>query len=544
MNRKGKCLLAGILSALVMISGGCGSQSSGGNESREERPTITIAVEMEERGDYSDNNFAIRWLEEQTGVNFEFIDISGNHDVNIALDLMLSKGTYPDVICYSLKKSRIAELGAAGIFIPLNDLIEEYGVYTKELFESRPEYEKNAYAPDGNIYGFPKIEECYHCTAYPKLWYHSQWLAALGLKEPTTTQELKEVLLAVKNSDYNGNGRADEIALTGSPEWDCQLEWFLMNSFIPCDKDTLSYVKDGQVIFACDKEAYKQGLTYMHDLYVNGLIDPAAFSQGQDQMRQIIGSDEKLVFAFTADHFGMGIDLYDAHMNEVITAMIPVEGPCGARYQLHTDYVDQSSYFTWFITDHCENPEAAFAVGDFLMSPEASMVQMYGEEGTYWGKLQTPVPSMVPGIDAVYWTNPGFSINEDEAYYKNTWWSGLYGKTVEFCARMQPRPENLYAPEAYEARLIEETVKLEPYFYPEYLPKNIYLENTADAEKFSNIQSSLQEYVKLSMVQFITGELSLDTDWDSYVDSLQNYNAETYVQLYQQAYDSYHAKEP
>ena len=42
------------------------------------------------------------------------------------------------------------------------------------------------------------------------------------------------------------------------------------------------------------------------------------------------------------------------------------------------------------------------------------------------------------------------------------------------------------------------------------------------------------------MAQFITGELSLDKDWDTYVSTLESYNVETYTQLYQKAYDLYY----
>lgn len=111
------------------------------------------------------------------------------------------------------------------------------------------------------MYGFPRISESYHGQAYPKLWYNTEWLKELGLDEPTTTEELKEVLIAVKNSDYNGNGKADEIPLTGSPDWDCQLEWFLMNSFIPCDKDTLSYARMEKLFLLVINRNLKQDLS-------------------------------------------------------------------------------------------------------------------------------------------------------------------------------------------------------------------------------------------------------------------------------------------
>lgn len=547
------------LAAVMTVIAGCGSGTSAGNAggdgsaadgSAQEAAnsdgtgpvTLTVAVQMDEKGEYSDANYAIKWIQDQMNVKFEFVALPSGDDAETKLNLMLSSGDYPDVICFGLNKQKTVKFGEEGIFIPLNDLYEQYGDNVKQLFADRPAYEKNSYAPDGNMYGFPTMNECYHCTAYPKLWYNSEWLESLGLDVPQTTEELKEVLLAVKNSDYNGNGKADEIPLTGSPDWDCQLEWFLMNSFIPCDKDTLSYAKDGQVIFAADKDEFKQGLEYMHDLFANGLIDPTTFSQKSDQMQQVIRSDEKLVFGYTADHFAMGINLDDRHMNEVIAAMPPVEGPTGARYQLHKDYVDQTSGFTWFITDKCENPEVAYQVGDFLLGDECSMVQMYGEEGKYWKKLDDPVPSIMEGVDAIYWIEPGFTSNENDEYNKNTFWSGLQNQRAEFRAAMSPRPEDMYSSDAYEARLSDETAKVVEYFYPEYLPKNIFLASEDDSETFATLKTSLTEYVKTSMAQFITGELSLDKDWDSYVQTLQNYGVDTYVELYQKAYDDYNAE--
>lgn len=549
--------LTALTLAGMMLLGGCGSnggndgntngdvKNDGGsaenNDGKDGPVTLTVAAQLNEKGEYSSANYAINWIEENCNVKFEFVALpSDQGDADTKLNLMLANDEYPDIICYNLNKQKMVDFGKEGIFIPLNEYYEQYGENLKHLFEIRPDYEKNAYAPDGNMYGFPTMSECFHCSAYPKLWYNSEWLASLGKSEPQTTEELKDVLLAVKNSDYNGNGKADEIPLTGSPDWDCQLEWYLMNAFIPCDRESLSYAKDGKVIFAADKEEFKQGLIYMNDLYNNGLIDPAAFSQKSDQMQQVVRSDENLVFGYTADHFAMGIDLENRHMNEVTAALPPVESPTGARYQPQKAYVDQTEGFTWFITDNCKNPEAAFKVGDFLLSQEASMVQMYGEEGKYWKKLDEPAESILEGVDAIYWLEPGFTSNENEEYNKNTWWTGLFDQTAEFRAQTSARPEDLYASDAYEARLFDETMKVVEYFYPEYLPKKaIFLEDDLEAETFATLKTSLQEYVRTSVAQFITGELSIEKDWDSYVDTLQNYGVDQYIELYQKAFDAY-----
>ena len=533
--------------ALTMTASLAAGAFSGFAMAEEEAPTITVAVQENEKGEYSDANYAINWIQEQTGVNIEFVALpSDGGDAETKLNLMLASGSYPDVIAYGMDKQKTITFGEDGYFIPINDLIEEYGDNIKTFFAERPQYEKNSYAPDGNIYGIPTISECFHCTAYPKLWYNTAWLEELGLDEPTTTDELKDLLIAVKNSDYNGNGKADEIPLTGAQAWDCQLEWFLMNSFVPVDKTTLSYAKDGQVVFACDTDEFKAGLEYMHDLFDEGLLDPTMFSQNSDQMQQTIRSDEKLVFGYTADHFGMGIDLGNEELNKAIAAMIPVEGPTGARYQLQKDYVDQSSNFTWFITDKCEDPVSAFKVADFLMGEEAALVQQYGEEGVFWRRLEEPVPSIMEGVDAIYSVDPAYTSDQNtDTYEKNVWWTGLQKNTAEFRATMAPMPDEdtLYTGNGYEARLFQETSKVVPYFYKEYLPKNIYIEDADEADEFATLRTSLQDYVKSSMAQFITGELDLEKDWESYKSTLKGYNVDRYIELYQAAFDTYNQAE-
>ncbi len=505
-----------------------------------DKPTVTIAlVPQSEMAVYDNSNYAINWVEEQTGIHMEFVLLPSS-DARTKLNLMLNDGSYPDVILYGLNKQDMLTYAEEGIFIPINDLYEQYGDNYKKLFEERPQYEGAAYAPDGNMYGFLDVGECYHCQAYPKLWYNTEWLQSMGLSMPETIDEFEQVLTAAKNSDYNGNGQADEIPLTGAQQWDCMLEWYLMNSFIPVDKTTMSHVENGKIVFSADKDEFKEGLAWMHKLYEEGLIDPTAFSQKADQMQQVIRFDQNLVFAYVADHFAIGIDMEDRHMNEITTAMLPLEGPNGLRLQPHNDYVDSASSFNWFITDNCKDPVSAFKLGDFLMGDEASMVGMFGEEGTYWGYLEEETPSVIEGTMARYWSNPSYSTDTESDYWGNIFWTGMQKDLAEFRASYTAIPEDMYAASSYEARLFEETTKLIPFFYEEYLPKNLYMEKE-DYETFTTIQTSLQEYIRMSMAQFITGELNLDSDWDSYVDTINSYGLDTYLSLYQAAFDEYNA---
>lgn len=71
--------------------------------------------------------------------------------------------------------------------------------------------------PDGYIYSFPSFysPEFLPMLIGTPLWVKQEWLDKLKLKEPATTEELYQYLKAVKETDLNGNGQADEIPYAG-----------------------------------------------------------------------------------------------------------------------------------------------------------------------------------------------------------------------------------------------------------------------------------------------------------------------------------------
>ena len=63
-----------------------------------------------------------------------------------------------------------------------------------------------------------------------------------------------------------------------------------------------------------------------------------------------------------------------------------------------------------------------------------------------------------------------------------------------------------------------------------------------EAELQSQLQVSIVNEVKQATTRFITGDLNLDTDWDSYVEGLQNLGLADYVAYYQKGVDAANAK--
>ncbi len=96
--------------------------------------------------DYADNEFT-RWLTEETGVNFTFNVLTGSTaEAKQKLNLMLSSGDYPGIITGGggaglLNFAEQQIYADQGVLLPLNDLIDQYGVNFKQALTKFPNYD-------------------------------------------------------------------------------------------------------------------------------------------------------------------------------------------------------------------------------------------------------------------------------------------------------------------------------------------------------------------------------------------------------------------
>ncbi len=179
--------------------------------------TFKVLVSNGEQVSDFNKNAYTQWLEEKTGVNLE-IDVVNTTDAQAKLNLVLASGDLPDILLgFSPSTSLIAQQGVQGTFLPLNDLMAKYGDETKRVFQKeRPQLLPLITSPDGKVYGLPEVNECFHCFLAQKMWVYKPWLDKLGLAVPKTTDEFEAMLKAFKDKDPNGNGKADEVPLSGN----------------------------------------------------------------------------------------------------------------------------------------------------------------------------------------------------------------------------------------------------------------------------------------------------------------------------------------
>jgi len=484
-----------------------------------------------------DTNTYTKYVEEKTNINIEW-DLVPDNALNDRKQLMLASGDYPEVILHgNLTKDEQMKYGKQGVFLPLNDLIEQYAPNIKKAIEDLPYLKGSITAPDGNIYGLPQINECYHCNYAMKLWINKAWLDQLGLQMPTTTDEFYEVLKAFKERDPNNNGKKDEIPLTGSDEmWAGNIAAFLMNSFITddyVDKDSgnFLFVRDGKVDLAANKEEWKQGLQYLNKLYEEGLIDPAAFTQNADAIQQLGNREpDNIMGAITTALISYAVSPDDKHpRHKDYVTLPPLKGPNGLQQSLNFAGVSRSQFA---LTNKAtkEQQIAAIRLVDFLFTEEAIVLQEHGPEGNSWRKATDGELGM-DGKPAKY----AFIPKAAEKTTHNDGWEqiGPSLRTYQYRDSWMA-PQDPLAEGAYEVRLKRESQKYESYASDELYPSSVFIA-LEDTEIAAQLRTTIRDYIKSNMAQFITGSKDIDKDWDGYVKGFDGLQIERYIQIYQNA---------
>lgn len=514
----------------------------------EEKVTLRVLqVQNPAVENYETNTFT-QWLEEQTNVHIEW-QTAPLEEREAALTLRLASGDYPDIIMdFNPSPSVIQLYGSQGMFLPLNDLIEQHGPMTKLHWETTPAARVASTAPDGNIYSLPSINDCYHCTMSAKLWINREWLDTLGLEMPQTTEEYAEVLRAFKDGDPNGNGEADEIPLTGSAiqggAWHGSPDEFFMGSFIYHPGNKLRLIQDaGTVTAIYAQEAWREGTKYLAGLAAEGLLAPDIFTNDRDQIRSIgDGRDGTAILgSCPAGWFGefMTFTAGQSGPWDAYTAVSPLEGPDGTRYAMHDTY-QAPIVGTFIITDKCENPELAMQWADFLGRVEPTTRSIHGVKDEDWRWAEEGEI----GIDGeqAWWASITDVANLPS---QNVHWSqdGPSVRTAKYrLAQVVEDPDNITAGANLEVVLYNLSNELyAPYApaEPMNLPPMYFTEEQAN--EIATVLPQLETFVDETFAQAVTGQIDIEAEWDDYLSNLEAIGLSRFVEIHQEVLDETNA---
>ncbi len=543
--------LISMLLALTMVLGLAACGKTDGAESAsmpgqgDEPITLTIGVPLKSNVSDFDNNYFTQFLEEKTGYNIEFVFFSStNSEAKTQLTTMVAGGEeLPDILFgITLDTSERYTYGADGYLVDLapyfadKKLTADYRARMQETFgdEYYDDMIRALSSPDGGLYAFPNAVVSEGDLPQNMCYINQVWLDNLGLEIPRTWDELVEVLRTFRDKDPNGNGKPDEIPMLGANISRCRVGNWLINNFLRVhDAYYFNVDENGKLWLPYIDEDYRKGLQAIHDLVDEGLLSELSWSIAQASEYKAIWSpvDNVPVVGVAVAHNSSQMTPDSPVLYEYVP-LLPLEG---AYAPIGTQIPTANCY----ITEDCENVEAAFKLLLTCASEDGSMAMRYGKEGEDWEWAQ----EYGKDTDAVRVINTNAYSGETHS----TWASGAamimkYSMNNKFHTAITNSPEDMTWNEARTKVHFEHAngyLEVHNATEPEGSVNWITNYNEEENDEMGNIMADIYGYVRNSMALFAVGDLDpySDSDWNTYVKNIEDMGLATWEKCGQQAYD-------
>ncbi len=451
------------------------------------------------------------YVRDTIGVDMNLIQ--GGDNWKQQLTLFITGGDIPDLMAF-MDASTFQGYAAEGAFYDITDLVGQYEniqAYLSSVQGYTAEDMLARTTVDGAIYGIPSVTTA---RSYYSLNIRTDWLKNVGLEIPSTLDEFTEVMRAFKNNDPDQDQKDDTYGFSGAQGYNSLTPFFGAFGARPDQCYFLS--EDGKVVTNVLSEDYKAALQYIRDVYAEGLIDPEMFTATYQQTQEKVVRGEFGLWTgwwSAAGNVVFRFGYTDTNPEDSLTVIDPPVGADGKTGVIAQDPCE--SYMA--IGYDCENVDAVMKLIDFACSTEGHLTLMYGVEGQFWTRDADGNIDWYFGIDGK--DKEGNEVSDMQAY------RFFYNIPVENMVR--PLSDN------FASRLYQKSIEVytDVAVYPD-----LFLGLTSS--DFVNYNSDLESYVKEAGIKFITGETSLDTDWDSYVNTYLSMGGEAVRTSLLEAYNN------
>ncbi|MEG1290920.1 MAG: extracellular solute-binding protein [Lachnospiraceae bacterium] len=462
-------------------------------------------------------------LQEETNVEIDWTCYTSDQFAD-KKNLALSSGdNLPDGLFNAgMNNNDLLRYAKQGVIIPVEDLITDYMPNLNQILEENPEYKTMITAPDGHIYSFPWIEQLgFGKEAIQAIgdipYINKKWLDELGLKVPTTTEELTTVLKAFR--DKSPEGKKDIIPMSFIVNNGDQDPGFLLGAFGYGDNpDHIMVTDDKKVICSATQEGYKTGISWLHSLQQENLIDPEAYTQEWSTYVSK-GKSGRYGLCFTWD-----INNIVANAEDYIPLPC-LAGPDGTKNaprqsQSATSGVDVGRCV---LTSACQNLELAAKWLDLMYEPLQSVQNNWGTYGEkdkfniFELKEDKTLAHMDLGSESPVEVREAQSVAGPLAIMDD-----YYGKYTTCPDDAQWRLDilhSIYVPDMKSK-----------YVYP------VVFMSREDSELVAQYQTDVEKYVNQKKADWILNG-GVEKEWDSYLKKVEELGLSQYLEIKQKYLD-------
>lgn len=283
-------------------SGGSSASAGSASSPAASGKQVTLKVEIFDRGNAPSpytitDNYLSKYIQDNFGtpnnIKMEFVPVPRSEEIKKLNVLMASGSDVPDIV-FTYDSGTFNRYAAQGGLTDLTDALNQYGPNLKTfLGEDTLKYgqvDGKQYAISGKRAILGKYSG----------FIRKDWLDKLGMKEPTTTDELYNVLKAFKEKDPgNTGGKVIPYGMTIAPGQYDPVIWSFIKPLNEEQQYTLTQ-KLGSNDYPTLLPGFKDALQFLNKLYNEGLVSKD-FGLDEDKKQLTQDVQNGLVGYFTDD---------------------------------------------------------------------------------------------------------------------------------------------------------------------------------------------------------------------------------------------------
>ena len=473
---------------------------------------------------------AWQYFEEATGVHINWVLFS-NDEMGEKLNALIGSADlehFPDGFyrCW-ISDSTLKRFGPDGMFVDLKDLVKDNAPNLCKALDEMDAWINVLDPETGAMYSVPELNSALSARMHPKLFFNKKMLEAVGGELPTTTDELYDLLVKVKNADANGNGdTSDEIGITSNGLSNVLRAFTGAFGINNRGREDLSVDADpsdpSKIRFVYTSDAYREYLTYIARLYQEGLIDPELFELSTAKM--VAKGSQDMIFGLSYTN----CQAASVDANDYVGLEVALKGPNGD--QQWNNMIKGVGLGAFAVSPTCEDPATLVKWIDSFYSEDGALMFYFGKEGEDFYYDEDGMPAYNKELlDQVSSENPYDKVISAITPFASGTLPVLI-KDAFFCGA-ECRGVNLQTAENLAPCVNEITWK--------------FNFTTAESEELSPLSADLLTNCHdVYRAKFIKGELDISDDsvWQSYVDEMQSLGLDRYIEIYQGALDRMQAQ--
>jgi len=476
-----------------------------------ELPTSTSAV----CSNFGETQFAQEWAK-RTGVKINFVHPASGQESE-AFGLMVASDSMADIIKYDWTTA----LGGPSttindkVILPLNDLIDKYAPNLKSFLSQRPDIAKEIVTDNGEYYMFPFIRNDKSLLVSQGYIIRRDWLNDCGLQMPEVVEEVEEAL--IKFRDVKGAKAPMSITKNNIG---ALFRLFSATHNFYVDNDVIKYGP-------CEPE-FRYALENLNRWFDEGLLDKNFVSADQTLVNSnILNGNTGLSYGSGGGQLGQWLDSAKAAGIELdITGMPCVAEKKGGLPKFTSANSTVGTNGSTAISTSCKYPELAAKVLDYAYSEEGSIFFNFGTEGVSFNWVDG-----YPKYTDLIMNNSNLTVAQAMGQHILGHSNGPFIQDKRYIEQYYSKPQQQEALKNWEIGVEESASRRLP----------ILLFTTEEAEERSSILTEVEKYRDEMIAAFITGTVSF-SDYDKYLEKLNNLGVKRLIEITQNAYDRYKAR--